>query len=442
MQSSATPFTASFRRYAARLALATVLLCAACGAFGAPVAAQAPAGRLGLSVACPAGPLQMGSSLACTVSVANTGDAPLTNVTVRDATLGLSEQIGSLAPGASAQFTGSRWIGDADVPTDLAPDATSFAISGSVEADSDQTEPQSASWSVEVEYWFNASRAAVGVQVSGPAAAAIGQVVTFRVTVSNVGDVPLANVRVEAERLGLSETIGTLERGASREFGADYGPLTSDDLPGPLAVGAAAWSDRAPRVESRCETAIEPDGGPAPIVSDGRADVSVVVRGIGAGSGVRAWVGGTLQEVLHTAPNARGEAQATWTFYPPTGEAWTITVAADLPAGADPGRWDVRAPEGDTVTVSCGDRRTVYLDVVPRPEAPAPEAGMPAGPAGPAPLLPMPAGDVATLPPAPLLPQAGAWDAAPPALRAPLAAVLGAVGALACAAWSVRRCIR
>ena len=32
------------------------------------------------------------------VSVANTGDAPLTNVTVRDATLGLSEQIGSLAP--------------------------------------------------------------------------------------------------------------------------------------------------------------------------------------------------------------------------------------------------------------------------------------------------------------------------------------------------------
>ena len=106
-------------------------------------------------------------------------------------------------------------------------------------------------------------------------------------------------------------------------------------------------------------------------------------------AGVQANLGGTLQEVLHTAPNARGEAQATWTFYIPEGQAWTVRVSADPPAG-----WDVRAPGGDTVQIAPGDRRTIYLDVAPRQE----------------PLLPMPAGDVTTLSPAPLLPQAGAWS--------------------------------
>jgi len=374
---------------AARLALAVALLWAAWSALCAPALAQAPAGRLTVHVACPAGPLQMGTRLDVTVTVTNAGDATLTNVTVRDDLLGLAEHVGALAPGAEARFSGAHWVSEADVPTGLAPDATQFAIASTVVADSDQTEAQSAAWSVDVEYWFTAVRAALGLHVAGPASAEVGQTASYRVTVTNIGDVALANVRVVSERLGLDAAIETLERGAAREYDVTLGPLTAADLPGPLAVSAAAWSDRAERVEARCETAVRP-AEPAPPAAAGRADLAVVVRGAGAGTAVHAWVGGTAQPVLYTAANALGEAQATWTFYIPEGQAWTVRVSADPPAG-----WDVRAPGGDTVQIAPGDRRTIYLDVAPRQE----------------PLLPMPAGDAPTLAPAPLLPQAGAWSA-------------------------------
>ena len=366
-----------------RLALAAGLLCAAWAALGGhAVYAQAPEGRLSVSVACPAGPVQMGSRVEVAITVANTGDAALTNVTVRDPLLGLAEQVGTLEPGASALVGGAHDVSEADVPTGLAPDATLFTISSTVEADSDQTGPQTAAWSIDVEYWFSAVRAALGLHVSGPTTVQVGETATFRVTVSNIGDVSLANVRVVSERLGLDAAIDTLERGAAREYSATVGPLTDADLPGPLAVTAAAWSDRAERVEARCEAAV----GQA---ATGRADVSVVVRGVDAGTAVHAWVGGTAHPTLHTAANAQGDAQATWTFYIPAGETWTVRVAADPPAGED-----VHAPEGDTVQIAGGERRTIYLDVTPRQE----------------PLLPMPAGDVTTLSPAPLLPQAGAWS--------------------------------
>jgi len=373
-----------------RLALTAGLLCAAWAALGGhAVYAQAPEGRLSVSVACPAGPVQMGSRVEVAITVTNTGDAALTNVTVRDPLLGLAEQVGTLEPGASALVGGAHDVSEADVPTGLAPDATLFTISSTVEADSDQTGPQTAAWSIDVEYWFSAVRAALGLHVSGPTTVQVGETATFRVTVSNIGDVSLANVRVVSERLGLDAAIDTLERGAAREYSATVGPLTDADLPGPLAVTAAAWSDRAERVEARCETAVRP-AEPAPPAAAGRADLAVVVRGAGAGTAVHAWVGGTAQPVLYTAANALGEAQATWTFYIPEGQAWTVRVSADPPAG-----WDVRAPGGDTVQIAPGDRRTIYLDVAPRQE----------------PLLPMPAGDAPTLAPAPLLPQAGAWSA-------------------------------
>ena len=94
-----------------RLALAAGLLCAAWAALGGhAVYAQAPEGRLSVSVACPAGPVQMGSRVEVAITVANTGDAALTNVTVRDPLLGLAEQVGTLEPGASALVGGALAI--------------------------------------------------------------------------------------------------------------------------------------------------------------------------------------------------------------------------------------------------------------------------------------------------------------------------------------------
>jgi hypothetical protein len=73
-----------------------------------------------------------------------------------------------------------------------------------------------------------------------------------------------------------------------------------------------------------------------------RADISVVVFGGWNGIPVRAWVGGTEQPVLLTALDSGGRAAVLWTFYPPAGEAWRVSVAPQTPAGKDPARWQYR----------------------------------------------------------------------------------------------------
>ena len=87
--------------------------------------------------------------------------------------------------------------------------------------------------------------------------------------------------------------------------------------------------------------------GSAPVTSP-RADVAAVIYGSWSGIPVQAWVGGTAQPTLYTAPNHEGHAAALHTFWPPAGQAWSVTVAPALPAGLDPARWEIR-PVAHTV---------------------------------------------------------------------------------------------
>ena len=73
----------------------------------------------------------IGDTVAYTITVQNTGNITLTNVTVVDAKLGIDKNLGDLAPGASAQVTGSYEVTEADLG----------GIVNTAVADSDQTEP-------------------------------------------------------------------------------------------------------------------------------------------------------------------------------------------------------------------------------------------------------------------------------------------------------------
>ncbi len=73
-----------------------------------------------------------------------------------------------------------------------------------------------------------------------------------------------------------------------------------------------------------------------------RTDVSVVIYGGWDGIPVKAYVGGTEQETLYTARDSSGEPAVLWTFYPPAGEAWSVTIEPQTPPGMDPARWQYR----------------------------------------------------------------------------------------------------
>lgn len=474
-----------------------VLLALLAAAVGAP-AALADAPGLAITKTGPEGLVQMGDRLTYTIVVTNTGDASLTNVVIGDELLGLDEDVGTLDPGASATVVGTLWVTDALVPIDLPPGARSFAVTNTATATSDQAGPVSARWDVEVEYSFHAWRAAVGLEKVGPAVARVGDTIEYHLRVTNIGDVPLSDVRVSDPKLGLSEAVGALRPGEERTYVARY-TLTDADLPGPVRNVATATSAESDPAVATWDVAIAPsrpltlaktgptgpvdvgetilytlrvrNAGDAPLgdvrVSDARlgfeetiptlapgeareftlaytvteadlggdavlrnvatasspavgtvtgawsvpiaggpgepgepgpetggcerSDLAVVVYGGWDGIPVRAWVGDAEQPAKRTSLNARGEAQATWTLYPPAGTLWTVRVAAELPADLDASRWEI-VPVGPT-TVSLGrcEERAVYMQLV--------DHGEPA------------TGGPASMPVAPQLPQAGAVSA-------------------------------
>ena len=107
-------------------------------------------------------------------------------------------------------------------------------------------------------------------------------------------------------------------------------------------------------------------------------DVSVVIYGGWDGIPVKAWVGGTEQGTLYTARDASGDAAVLWTFYPPAGQAWSLSVAPQTPPGKDPARWQYRLlriegptagqvidhPSGAGTTITAGGQYKLFFQLL------------------------------------------------------------------------------
>jgi len=175
----------------------------------------------------------IGDTVAYTLTVQNTGNITLTNVTVTDAKLGIDEAIGDLAPGASAQVTGSYTVTEADVA----------GIVNTATAASDQTEPVSDTWTVEV---ITGPALAIA-KVGSATVAKPGDVVDYVLTVTNIGDVTLTNVTVVDAKLGIDTNVGSLAPGASahrhRRLGPDGARLRHLDRRGGHAARAGDRQD-------------------------------------------------------------------------------------------------------------------------------------------------------------------------------------------------------
>jgi uncharacterized repeat protein (TIGR01451 family) len=180
-----------------------------------------------------AGPVTIGGTVKYTITVRNTGNVTLTNVTVTDAKLGLNQYVGSLAPGAAVQLTASYGpVSEADLPGPI------FNTAGAMGTTPINTPvgPVTDTHSVPV-------IAAPGLSIdktgdAGPLT--LGDTVHYTITVTNTGNVALANVTVTDAKLGLNQNVGTLLAGQSAVVTDTYGPVTESDLPGPIFNTAGA----------------------------------------------------------------------------------------------------------------------------------------------------------------------------------------------------------
>ncbi len=118
-----------------------------------------------------------------------------------------------------------------------------------------------------------------------------------------------------------------------------------------------------------------------PVTTSPRADVAAIIYGGWSGMPVSAWVGGTMQPVLMTAPNHEGYASVLFTFWPPAGQTWQVSVAPGLPADLDPERWEIEllwietpagfmTPTSATVVVQQGSQYVLHYQLIDKGVAP------------------------------------------------------------------------
>ena len=89
--------------------------------------------------------------------------------------------------------------------------------------------------------------------------AALGQTITYTITVENAGNVPYTNVKVEDPLTGLTETIETLPVGETRTFTTEYVVTEADVLKGSVLNTATATGDKIK--DPKGDEPKEPNGG-------------------------------------------------------------------------------------------------------------------------------------------------------------------------------------
>ena len=153
------------------------------------------------------------------VVVTNSGNETLTNVVVTDPTLGTTlGTLASLAPGASATYTASQTVTQAEI--NAGGPVTNVAT-----VTDTQTGPKSSTASTAVSDTPSVSIVKTVTSVGGvagdPAATSAGEVINYNVVVTNSGNETLTNVVVTDPTLGTTlGTLASLAPGASATYTA------------------------------------------------------------------------------------------------------------------------------------------------------------------------------------------------------------------------------
>lgn len=187
-----------------------------------------------------------GNTVNFTITVKNTGNTPLTNVIISDPLLGYLETIDFLEPGASVTET-FPYVVPAGTPAGT-------VINNIAVVTANETDPQEET---------------VNVTVSGVPELALtktpdvdnalpGAAVTYTITVTNIGNVPLTNVIVQDGLLGLNTTIPALGIGASQVFAPVYVIPLGTPIGTVIQNRSTATSDQTDPVDATANVLVNP----------------------------------------------------------------------------------------------------------------------------------------------------------------------------------------
>ena len=188
----------------------------------------------------------LGETITYRIVAVNDGNLTLTNVVVRDELTGDEWIIDSLAPGASSEaFTAEHTVTTEDIQKGS---VLNVATAGGETPDPEKPDPGVDPGEKEDPTDDpNPSVAVVKEVTSTPAngeSYALGETISYRVTVTNDGNVPVENIRVEDSLVSITEnTIAILAPGESREFTYEYTVTEADIRNGQVVNTAAASTD-------------------------------------------------------------------------------------------------------------------------------------------------------------------------------------------------------
>ena len=180
---------------------------------------------------------RQGDLVTYTFTVTNTGNVNLTNVSVTDAKLGISNlpvSPSTLTPGQSGRATATYTVTAADARRGVIRNtaiARGTPPDGSFITDDDDHDIDTCPTSPGFAACIPSDPPSILLEKTGPATARVGDLITYRFRVTNNGDQTLTDVNIDDKRLGITNlpvSPSTLEAGQSGTASATYTVTEAD----------------------------------------------------------------------------------------------------------------------------------------------------------------------------------------------------------------------
>ena len=189
----------------------------------------------------------LGETITYKITATNDGNLTLTDITVTDELTGDEWPVASLAPDKSQTFFTAYTVTEKDI---LAGDVLNVATGKGTSPDPDEPDvPVVPGEDPEPTDDVNPSLSVVKTVTSTPedeTGYMEGETITYSIVVTNTGNVPYTNVKVEDELTGDEWTIPTLAVGESRTFTATYTVTEADVEARGVTNTATAKADDIP----------------------------------------------------------------------------------------------------------------------------------------------------------------------------------------------------
>jgi LPXTG-motif cell wall-anchored protein len=178
------------------------------------------------------------------ITVKNDGNLTITDITVTDDLTGDEWTIASLAPGESKEFTAKYKVTEADI---LKGEVLNVATAEGKSPDPDEPEVpvtpgEDPEPTEEPKPHLTVKKETTSEPADGEAYI-LGEKITYKITVTNDGNLTITNITVTDELTGDKWTLASLAPGESKEFTAEHVVTEEDILAGKVVNEAAADGD-------------------------------------------------------------------------------------------------------------------------------------------------------------------------------------------------------